>query len=769
MPMDEKDQAFLRKLLATFRVEAAEHISAIAAGLVELEKGVSIESRIEIIEAAFRETHSMKGAARSVNMFGIEAVCRSLEVVFAALKRGDISLSADQFDLIHKALGFIGRCISSEKPEGDSQRAVAKKFERELCGITAVTEAEEGQKPSQRKIRETTEPEITLEVTPECPPPVHAVQVETIRISRAKLNAILLLAEEMLSAKQSINQQAVELGEIAALLAAATKEWENIRPSMRAVEKEAARTAVVGGRTKRKRHLTKLLEYADSNAASVGALRNRLWIFKKTTERDRKIISGMVDNLLDDMKKVLMLPFSSLFEVLPPVVRDLSRSQGKEVELVVVGEDIEIDRRMLEEMKDPLIHLLRNCIDHGIEKPSERLAKNKQEKGTISINVSSGEGGKIKLLVSDDGCGINISKVKTSAVSLGIISKGEADKLEDVQVPALIFRSGVSTSPIITDISGRGLGLAIVQEKVEKLGGAVSCEYNPGAGAAFKIVLPLTLATLNVVLVSMEGRFFLIPKTYVERVIRIARPEIKTVENRETISLDGRAIPVVSLAAAVDLPIKGKSKSSKEFVQVVLLTAMGKEIAFIVDEVLNEQEVLVKNLGPQLRRVRNILGASIFSTGEVVPIMNVPDLIKSAVKDSAIHKLMAETAETIPERKRILVAEDSITARTLLKNILEAAGYDVKTAVDGMDAYNIIKTEEFDLVVSDVDMPRMNGFDLTAKIRSDRMHGAMPLVLVTALDSREDRERGIDVGASAYIVKSSFDQSNLLEVIKRLI
>ena len=304
---------------------------------------------------------------------------------------------------------------------------------------------------------------------------------------------------------------------------------------------------------------------------------------------------------------------------------------------------------------------------------------------------------------------------------------------------------------------------------MEKLGGSISCESTEGKGTTFRILLPLTLATFRGVLVQIDDRRFIIPIKGFDRTVRVGRDEIKTVENRETITVEGRTVPLIPLRAVLEMPRKEKGGTNSEFVQVAVLGAANNRIAFGVDNILHEQEVLVKDLGGQLARVRNVAGATMLGTGEVVPVLNISDLLKSAVRVSPGIEAPSVPEETPPERKTALVVEDSITARTLLKNILEAAGYDVQTAVDGIDALTFLKTGRFDIVVSDIDMPRMNGLDLTANIRADKRLSALPVVLVTALESREDRERGIDVGANAYVVKSSFDQSNLLEVIKRLI
>ena len=627
-----KEKEFLKRLLGTFKIEAAEHVAAITSGLVELEKSKDPRRRAELVETVFREAHSLKGAARTVNSSTVETVCQSLETVFSVLKTKQIELKCDLFDLLHKALELVRNLIDSSDAEvGASDKAVARSFTLQLDQAAKELEAESP----------------TL-----------------------------------------ISSDAV-------------------------VELPDART-------------------------------NRA-------------------------KGISMTPFSTLFEFLPGMVRSLLAEQGKEAELTVSGSGVEVDRRILEEMKDPLVHLIRNCVDHGIEKPSERASKGKSRVARVSVAASHHDSGKVELTVSDDGGGIDIGKVKASAVKVGILSSRDAERLDAEGSCLLVFRSGVSTSPIVTDLSGRGIGLAIVQEKVEKLGGVIACESSPGKGASFRMLLPVMLATVRGLLVRVGDHFFVIPTGHVRRVIRAPLSEVKPVEGRDTISVEGMAVPLIRLAGALDLSPGRKNREETTFLNAAVLESEGKLVAFVVDEVLYEREFLVKGLGRQLKRVRNITGATLVASGAVVLVLNVSDLMKSAAATSEAPLLTPSSPEEGEERKSLLVVEDSVTARTLLKNILETAGYDVTTAVDGIEAYALLKGAPFDLVISDVDMPRMSGFELTAKIRSDRQVRDLPVILVTALDSRSDRERGIDVGASAYIVKSSFDQSNLLEVIKRLI
>jgi two-component system chemotaxis sensor kinase CheA len=497
--------------------------------------------------------------------------------------------------------------------------------------------------------------------------------------------------------------------------------------------------------------------------AFAGSFEPALGRLAKAAEADHHALGSMVDALLEDMKSALMLPFSELLELFPKLVRDLSRESGKEVELTTRGGEIQLDRRIMEELKAPLIHVVRNCIDHGLEAPAERMRKGKPARGSIAIAASSRDA-RIEISVSDDGAGIDGERVKAAAVRNGVLSWEEAGKLGGPEEVLLALHSGVSTSPMITDLSGRGLGLAIVNEKVEKLNGSLAVETERSAGTTIRMVVPLTLATFRGVLVGACGQVFVLPSTNVERATLVLREEIRTVENRETLSFDGQATPLARLGSVLGIEGGKRPGSGDGAVQVVVLGSAGKRIAFQVDEVLGEREVLVKSLGRQLVRVPNIAGATILADGKVVPILNVADLMSSAAK-----LVPAPIGAQEPEkRKSILVVEDSITARTLLRTILESAGYNVKTAVDGLDALAALRTLECDLVVSDVEMPRMDGFDLTARIRADKRLAELPVVLVTALDSREDRERGIDVGANAYIVKSSFERGNLLDAVRRL-
>ena len=760
--MDGKNDEFRKRLLSTFKVEAREHVQALSSGLIELEKTPDLDKQQKIVETVFREAHSLKGAARAVNLTDMEMLCQSLESLFAAWKRQELSPSPPLFDTLHDAVDTLEACVVSLEAEHSSDdekfqlQALLERLESVRQGKLSPSSQAEGSKTergSPAAPRGDTAPSLAQE---------KSLLAETVRIPTARLDALLLQAEELIAAKLAALQRTTEIQALNAELATWKKEWTKFRITdfgMRNTKLRNPQSQI---------HDPQLKEFLEWNENHIEFLEGKLTMLTKSTEEDQRALGRMVDDLLENMKKVVMLPFSLLLEVFPKLVRDLSRDRGKDVDLIIRGGDIEADRRILEEIKDPLIHLVRNGIDHGIEDPTERVRKKKPPHGTITIAIAAKNSNKVEILVADDGAGISAVKVKAAALKLGLVAPDAANALDEREALSLAFQSGVSTSPIITDISGRGLGLAIVREKVEKLGGTVSVETSADAGTSFRMVLPLTLATFHGVLVRVGTHLFVLPTTNVERVTRVKKETIRTVENRETIQLNGHVVSLVRLDDALAL---SRTTPLLDRAHIVVVGTAEQRVAFLVDEVLSEQEVLVKSLGKQLSRVWNIAGATVLGTGTVVPIVNVPDVLKSAARASAIAvpSVPAQAEGTATQRKAVLVVEDSVTARTLLKNILETAGYNVTTAVDGIDGFTKLRSGQFDIVVSDVDMPRMNGFDLTAKMRSDQQLADIPVVLVTALESREDREHGSEVGANAYIVKSSFDQSNLLDALHRLI
>ncbi|HEX2826868.1 MAG TPA: response regulator [Burkholderiales bacterium] len=737
--MSHDDEAFLEELRATFLVEAREHLQTMSSGLLGLEKASGAAAARDIVEAVFRAAHSLKGAARAVDLARAESLCETLEDVFAGWKQRGADLDAASLDAAHRKLEALARAV-------EEARAAAPPVEAPPPAQTPSPPQEPTRPPA------------------EAAPALADAEIrETVRIPVHKLEARLRDAQELLSIKLAAAQRVTDLQALGERLAAWRDTWAQLDPDVRQLRQPRADTQEGPA-------LARFFEFVESGRHTVKSIEDGLAAIRHAAERDRHAAGRLIDGLLEESKTLLLLPFATISASFPKLVRDLSREQGKAVNFTILGDDVEIDRRILEEVKDPIIHLLRNTIDHGVESPQARARAGKPERATVTLTVSRVNGSKVELRLSDDGAGIDTVRVRESAVRNGVLPAHDAERLTEERTQALIFESAVSTRSSVTAVSGRGLGLAIVREKAEKLGGSVSVESRPGAGTAFRLVVPGTMATFRGVLVEAAGQVLVVPIAQVERVSRAKPDDVKSVEGRDTVSFDGRAVALAHLADVLDLPLAQRAAPPAAGLPVVVLASGEQRIAFGVDAVRGEQDLLLKPFSRPLVRVRNVAALTVLGSGAIAPVLNVSDLFKSARRLSvAIARPEPSTQPTMSESKSILVAEDSITSRMLLKTILEAAGYKVRLAVDGMDALTLLRTEHFDLLVSDVEMPRLNGFDLTARVRADRRLSALPVILVTALATREDRERGVEAGANAYIVKGNFDQSDLRSAVARLI
>jgi len=766
-------ERFLIELLKDFRIEASEHYQAIVEGLITLENEGDVSMQQSSIETIFREVHSLKGASRAVNLLDIEKLCSSLENIFNSLKKGESEINLSLVDTFHKATDLLNVLLSdvNQNQKGGSNYRLGQ--------ILKDLEFAHRQSYKPKIGPLNTEPPVEsariIENASSAVPPKQSVvepgsaegevktnhhrttslkENQTVRISTDKLNSLLRQSEELISIKSTFEYHTKELQRINYQYTSWNEKLNgNIAGMHHTHLSNVADDFLAGDKNFRKKHEEDLSH-----------------LIRKMVQFQH-VASRMVDELLYDVKTVLLFPFSSVLSLFPKIVRDLSKEYSKDIDILIVGDSIEIDRRILEEMKDPLIHLIRNCIDHGIEPEKVRIAKGKPAKGRIEIRIDQDVDRKIELKIKDDGAGIDKEKVINAACKLGILQPEEAAKLSEKEVNSLIFQSGISSSPFITDISGRGLGMAIVAEKVVKLGGSIEVETIKNSGTTFVISLPQTLSTFRGVLIKSEEQYFILPSISVERAVRIQYSDIKTVGSRQTISYKNETIGLALLSDVLKITSLNKKRSKDDYLQILILNISQKRIAFVVDEILGEQEGIVKELGLQLPHVNQIAGATILGSGKLVLILHPPELIDAAaqVQSTLVPKSQNTLQTEDIQQKRILVAEDSITIRTLLRNFIESAGFVVKTAVDGLDAYQLVKNEEFDLVVADIEIPRMNGFELTAKIRDDQKHADLPVILVTALETAEDKQRGMEVGANAYIVKSSFEKSNLIETIQRLI
>ena len=434
--MGQKNGEFLKKLRATFQIEAEEHIQAISSRLLELERSPAAEKQSHLIETVFREAHSLKGAARAVNFVEVETICQSLESVFAGLKRRNIALSPGLFDVLHTSVDTLRQLLTpvqTERPATERSRVAALLQRLENAVQDAVP-------PQPRPSENAEEPPVAGSELKPYPSPSEEKPpaAETVRVQAAKLDSLFLQAEELLSAKLSARQRAAESREICTLLAAWERERAKIHSHLRALRRLFERdgkahdgSGASEHREKAHQHVTRILGFLEWNDTYLKEFANKLETLARSADHDHRTLGRMVDDLLGNMRRILMLPFGSLLEVFPKLVRDLSRDRGKDIDLVVQGGQVHADRRLLEEMKDPLVHLIRNSIDHGIEHPRERQQKAKLLRGTITMAISSKAGDKLEILISDDGAGIDVAKVRAAVIKAGVVPQEDAEDMDD--------------------------------------------------------------------------------------------------------------------------------------------------------------------------------------------------------------------------------------------------------------------------------------------------------------------------------------------------
>jgi chemotaxis protein histidine kinase CheA len=480
-------------------------------------------------------------------------------------------------------------------------------------------------------------------------------------------------------------------------------------------------------------------------------------------------LDPVIDELQAKMKEIKMLPLSTIFEGFPRMVRDIASQQGKEVNLAISGEETELDKKVLEGIKTSLIHILRNCIDHGIEEMDERVALGKQGVGTIKVSAFN-EADNVVITIEDDGRGLDIDQIKETALKKQLVSSHDLEEMTEKEILNIIFMNGYSTSPVVTDVSGRGMGLDIVMRDITNLKGQVILDTQKGKETKFTLVLPLTIAVIQALLVKVQNMLFALPMLSITESIKIRLDNISTIEGRMAIQFREQIIPLVRLNEVLELPsVREEARKERDEMLVLIATYLDRRIGFIVDEIVGEEEVFIKSLGRHLGKVKNVNGAIIMASGDVVIALDIGDLLVNSALSLRLVTEKGPPPSTKRREKRILIVEDAFSTRELEKSILETHGYLVDTAVDGLDALDRMTGAQYDLVVSDIEMPRMDGFELCKTMKNKDETKDIPFVMVTAMQKEEDKRRGIEVGAAAYIVKSAFEQMNLLDTIERLV
>ncbi|MBI4542395.1 MAG: response regulator [Gemmatimonadetes bacterium] len=733
-----KDQLAAR-LLGTFVGEIEEQVRAMNADVLALEADPADAERLKSL---FRVAHTLKGAARAAAVAPVEQVCHSLETLLAEARDGKLTLGPEEFTLLFSAadaLGDAGKRLKAGRDlAGSPLAALRDRLRRREAGTEREAPPPPGSSP------------------PSLPPsgerrnePVRGEQGNgQVRVEAEKLDALLAATGQLLVSSSRVSSRPAELEALHDFAARWAAEWPRTGRRLRlALERSGEPPGLIQAVNGTEENLRHLLH--DSGRLAAGGA------------EDARVLSQATDQVADRVRRLRMRPFAEACEALPRAVRDLAITADKEVELGLTGGEVQVDRAVLDGLREALLHLVRNAVDHGIEPPAEREQAHKPRRGKVSVAAAL-RGDRLTVTVADDGAGLNVAAIRAQLARRGLPLPSDERELA-----RSLFEGGLSTRGEVTATSGRGVGLDIVRAALERVRGSAAVAWAAGRGTTFTLECPPTLATIRALLAAVGPQILAVPTTHVERLLRLRPEEIKHAEGRDVIATPGAPVPLVALARLlpplVERPVAGP-------LAVVLLRVGERRLAVAVDELLAEQEVVLRPVGRGRQPLPHVSGAAILGTGRVALVLDPVAVLSAGLGLGAGPGLtMAEAKPAGPARRRILVVDDSITTRTLEQSILEAAGYDVLTAVDGADAWKVLQERGCDLVVADIEMPRMDGFALCEAIRGSKRFKELPVVLVTALETPEHRARGLEVGADAYIGKSSFDQQNLLDTIGQLL
>jgi two-component system, chemotaxis family, sensor kinase CheA len=751
------------RLLSAFQVEHVEHLEAIRSCLARWES----DSDAPDVDEAFRRAHSLKGAARVTGLSCVETLAHHLETLFAQLRSKSLRADRDVLHTVELALDAIedsAACLLQGGQAPDASRTLEKldgllhsgSAEPHACpevADKAHCSADQGEPRSEHQSLpcETDEGQPTKAAA--TGPSTAAL--DTVRLSAENLDRLMQSSGQLLTENLQQDALARELQAIYQRLATIEREWESLKRTSAGPLRRLGSTPELAG----------LAKYVDLIAHEVNSVSRNLRAARLLQQRSSWSVRHLAEQLQDDVRRARMVPAGSEFQTFRKMMRDLARDQGKEIEFRVTGFEVLADRMVLQALKDPLMHVLRNAVTHGVESSVERQRRGKSTTGLVTLSIEA-TGNRLTIGVEDDGRGVDLSQITSAAVRYGVLSQAEAATRSPLELTSLLFQPGFSTSREVTEFSGRGMGLSAVYEAVKHLQGEVGLRPRAEAGTFMRIVVPLSLSTHRLLLVSCRGQTIALPFYGIEVLHSIRPRDIESIEGVPMVALGRDLLPVASLSSLVgavgdDAPIES------EFVPLVVMRAGPKRVAVAVDGFIAERNALIKALKPPASFETMYVGGILLEDGTVSLVLNPTELVER-FKPSKHAAIRGEAGKSSGE-STILVVDDSFTTRTLETSILETNGYRVRVAVDGADALDQLHSEKVDLVISDIQMPRLDGFGLLEAIKSDPRLSATPVIIVSSVDGAEDQERGLSLGADAYIVKRRFDHQELLRVVQQIV
>ncbi|ESW84290.1 hybrid sensor histidine kinase/response regulator [Mesorhizobium sp. M1060] len=742
-------------MLSLFQAELETQSRALTSGLLALERD---PIAADALEACMRAAHSLKGAARIIDLMPAVKVANAMEDCLVAAQRGHLRVRREHIDALLQGsdlLKLIASGSSSESANSEVETFLAK-FE----GLS-LPQAKPGPQDSaadfatpdhaQEQLATTSSANLLVGAVPQAHGSISSDRM--VRVTADSLNRLLGLAGESLMEARRLRPFADGLLRLKRLQSDLASAFDNLHAVLPPVSNDAA---VVEALAEAQRKLR----------LSQAFLAER---FDELDSVDRKA-TDLANRLYDETLASRMRPFEDGVRHYARMIRDLGRTLGKRVRLEIVGGSTGIDRDILEQLDAPLGHLLRNAVDHGLEPPEERLAMGKPEEGLIRLEARH-NAGLLQIAVVDDGRGIELSKLRETVVARQLATRESAETLGESELLAFLFLPGFSMKAGLTDVSGRGVGLDAVQAMAKEVRGVASVSSEFGHGTRFQLQLPLTLSVLRTLLVDVDGEPYAFPLAAISKTLKLQRTEINVLQGRPHFRLNDRQIGLVTAREVLD---RGEPGSEPNELSVVVVDAgRGDAYGLIVDRFLGERELVIRPLDPRFAKIKDISAAALMEDGSPVLIFDVDDLIRSVEKLASSGGFRAlRRAAGGPEasrRKRVLVIDDSLTVRELQRKMLGNYGYEVEVAVDGMDGWNAVRSGPFDLVVTDIDMPRMDGIELVSLIRKDADLKNTPIMIVSYKDREEDRARGLDAGADYYLTKSSFQDEALIHAVVDMI
>ncbi|MBU1692594.1 MAG: hybrid sensor histidine kinase/response regulator [Verrucomicrobia bacterium] len=720
-----------------FRMEVETHAAALENGLVKLEAQPGDTAQIEPL---MRAAHSIKGAARIVGLTQAVGLAHAMEDLFVAAQQNRLPVTPELVDHLLKGLDFFKRLSVVEPAQMPGWLAAqAEAMDRAQNALRGLLNR--GPAPASAPAAAP----LPMEAPAAAPAP--AGGETAIPVTSETLSRLVGLAGESMVDSRRLETIARKLEQ----LKAGQKDLAALLEQLRELSASDQRRETV---------LTLAAGKMEHCGIALAGLADQFGDYALRTE-------GLAARLYHETVAVRMRPFSDGIRGYPRLVRDLGRELGKRLQLRVLGENTPVDRDILAKLDAPLTHLLRNACDHGIELPAERLAAGKPESGTITLEATH-RAGMLCITLADDGRGIEIESVRQKVIERGLAAPDMAGRLSDAELMEFLFLPGFSTAVLVTELSGRGVGMDVVQVMVREVGGSVRVRSEAGRGTTLELLLPLTLSVIRALLVQIGGEPYALPLSRLDRVVRLPPEEVQRRDGRNVFTLDGREIGLVQASAVLGLETVAPDGEWP----VVVVSDRSSRHGLIVEQLLGEKELVVRPLDPRLGRVPGIGAAAVLEDGAPVLILDAEDLVRGAehaLEERDTTAPPAGSPAAASAVKRLLVVDDSITVREVERRLLESRGYQVDTAVDGLDGWDHARTGRYDLIITDVDMPRLDGLELIGRLRDDPRWRDLPVLIVSYKDSEEDRRRGLEAGANEYLTKGSFRDESFARVVKNLL